>query len=71
MYKYAEIDPMALLLPGRAYLIWVELHHPHEPIIKNVSAVVKSLSAAEKQFALARANAMIEYGKAVVESIKS
>lgn len=68
-FKYAEFDPMALILSDRAFLIWVELHHPNEPALSKVAKVIKSLTAAEKKYALARAKAMIAYGKAVEESL--
>lgn len=68
-FKYAAIDPMAMILSDRAYLIWVEMHHPHEPALSKVGEVVKSLTVEEKKFALARAKAFIAYGKAVEESL--
>ena len=69
-FKYAAIDPMALILSTKAYLIWVEIHHPHEPALPKVAQVIKTLSHEEKKFALARAKAMIAYGKAVEESLE-
>ncbi|MBS0423506.1 MAG: hypothetical protein JSR71_03555 [Proteobacteria bacterium] len=68
-YKYAAIDPMSLFLSDRAYLIWVELHHPHEPALSKVAEVVKTLSVEEKKFALARAKTLAAYSKAVEESL--
>ncbi len=70
-FKYAAIDPMALILSDRAYLIWVEIHHPNEPALTKVAEVVKSLTTEEKKFALARAKSLIAYGKAVEESLQS
>ncbi|HEY9596645.1 MAG TPA: hypothetical protein V6D33_03135 [Cyanophyceae cyanobacterium] len=69
-FKYAEVDPMALVLSDRAYLIWVEIHHPNEPALSKVAEVVKSLTMDEKKFALAKAKALIAYGKAVQESLQ-
>ncbi len=69
-FNYAAIDPMALILSDRAYLIWVEIHHPNEPALSKVAEVIKSLTAEEKKFAHARATAMIAYGRAVEESLQ-
>ncbi|QDQ28863.1 hypothetical protein FNU76_22315 [Chitinimonas arctica] len=68
--KYSAIDPMALILSGRAYLIWVELHNPNEPALARLAEVVKSLNHEEKTFALARAKAMVAYGRAVEQSLE-
>lgn len=68
-YKYAAIDPMSLFLSDRAYLIWVELHHPHEPALSKVAEVVKTLSPEEKKFALSQAKKLAAYSKAVTESL--
>lgn len=70
-FKYAAIDPMALILSDRAYLIWVEIHHPNEPPLSKVAEVVKSLTAEERKFALARAAALSAYGKAVEECLQA
>jgi hypothetical protein len=69
-FKYAAIDPMALVLSTRAYLIWVEIHHPNEPALSKVSEVARALNPEEKKFALARAKDLVAYGKAVVESLE-
>ena len=69
-FKYAAIDPMALILSDRAYLIWVQIHHPDDPALPKVAEVVKSLTVEEKKFALARAKALTAYGKAVEESLQ-
>ena len=69
-FEYLAIDPMALFLPTKAYLIWVEIHHPHEPAISKVGEVVKTLNFEEKKFALARARALIAYGRAVEEGLE-
>ncbi len=69
-FNYAAIDPMALILSDRAYLIWVEIHHPNEPALSKVPEIVQPLTVEEKKFARARATAMIAYGKAVEESLQ-
>ncbi|NGY05203.1 hypothetical protein [Solimonas terrae] len=70
-YKFAEIDPMALILSERAYLIWTELHHPHEPALKNIAAVAKILNPEERKFAQAKASAMVAYGRAMEEGLRA
>ena len=69
-HAYAAIDPMALILSERAYLIWVELHHPHEPALGKVGELVKNLSPEEKRLAHAKAKDFIAYGKAIEESLR-
>ena len=68
--KYAAIDPMALVLSTKAYLIWVEIHHPNVPRLSNVAEVINTMNIKEKKFALARAKTLIAYGKAVEESLE-
>lgn len=70
VHNYAAIDPMALVLSERAYLIWVELHHPHEPAIGKIDELVKKLSPEEKRLAHAKAQDFIAYGKAIEESLR-
>ncbi len=69
-FDYRVIDPMALILSNEAYLIWVELNHPHEPALSKVGEAVKSLSEKDKKFALAKAKALTAYGNAVVEALQ-
>lgn len=69
-FDYRAIDPMALILTNEAYLKWVELHHPHEPVLSRVGEVVKSLSEKDKKFALARAKALAAYGNAAAEALQ-
>ena len=69
-YHYTAIDPMALILSERAYLIWVEIHHPNEPALSRVAEVVKSLSAEERRFAQSRAAALAAYGQAVQQALR-
>ncbi|MHB8628176.1 MAG: hypothetical protein ACYDBJ_23505 [Aggregatilineales bacterium] len=64
--QFVAIDPMALLLSEKAYLIWVELHHPH---VEDVAKAVATLTNEEKQATLARANMLIAYGEAVKAAI--
>jgi hypothetical protein len=68
-FQYAAIDPMALLLSDRAYLIWVEIHHPNEPPLSKMAEIVKSLTAEERKFAQARAMAMGAYAKTMEECL--
>jgi probable HAF family extracellular repeat protein len=61
----ALIDPMALILGQRLYLIWVELHHPHEPKLSDLNVAIRLMSAAERQAALERARRLGDFGKQV------
>ncbi|MBA2305558.1 MAG: hypothetical protein H0W08_23395 [Acidobacteria bacterium] len=62
------IDPMAVILSGRAYLIWLELHHPHEPNVAEVRAVLRKMSSEERRSTLERAKAFTAYGRVFEEA---
>jgi len=68
-HLYAGIDPMALILSGKAYLIWVEIHHPHVPKVSELQEAVRAMTAEEQKAALSRAKTMAAYGKVVEEAI--
>jgi hypothetical protein len=67
---FAAIDPMALVLSGKAYLIWVEKNHPHVPKVAEIREVVSSLSAEERRATLARAKALGDFAKNVQAAAK-
>jgi len=67
LLEYAAIDPMALILTGRAYIIWTEWKHPHEPLDTGIIArAMEGLTLDERAVVVARAKEMIAFGKAVV-----
>ena len=66
--SYAAIDPMALILSGRAYLAWVELHHPHVPKIAEIQEALRSMTPEEQKSTLSRAKTLAAFGKAVEEA---
>lgn len=68
-HLYAAIDPMALILSGKAYLIWVEIHHPHVPKVSELQEAVRAMTPEEQKAALSRAKTMAAYGKVVEEAI--
>jgi len=68
MDEYVAIDPMAMILQGKAYLIWVEIHHPHEPSVAEIEQVFKRMTQDERKLAVARAKTFVAYGKAVEEA---
>jgi hypothetical protein len=63
------IDPMYLILSGKAYQIWVEAHHPHVPKVADLEKVLRTMSREEQDAALTRAQTLTGYGKAVEEAI--
>ncbi len=63
------IDPMAQLLPERVYLIWLEMRHPHTPLVDTIAAVAKEMTPVERHVVFARARAMAELAKAVQECV--
>ncbi len=66
--QYLAIDPMALILSEKAYLIWVEIHHPNTPLtLKDVAKAYSGMSAQEKKVAGARMDALSAAISAVKE----
>ncbi len=66
--EYAAIDPMAMILHGKAYLIWLEIHHPHVPSVAEIEQVLKRMTEGERTLAVVRAKTLVAYGKAVEEA---
>jgi hypothetical protein len=64
------IDPMALLLSGKAYAIWSELHHPHEPRVADVVPAISAMSPQAREATLRRATVMARYGQTVRAAIE-
>jgi hypothetical protein len=64
-----SIDPMALVLTEKAYLAWVEGHHPHELKVSEIQAAPRTMTPEEQNAALSRARTLGEYGKAVEKAI--
>jgi hypothetical protein len=62
------IDPLALLLPSRIYVIIAEKQHPHEPALAVLEEAMRDMSAAEKTFVTARARALAEYSRLVEQA---
>jgi hypothetical protein len=64
----AAIDPMALILHGKAYLIWVEKNHPHVPKVAEIREALGTLSEEERRAAHAQATTLAEFSKNVQEA---
>ncbi len=62
------IDPMAMILHGDAYLKWVEAHHPHEPSLNEIRAVLQAMTKQERDAARDRANTLARYSRLVEEA---
>jgi hypothetical protein len=65
------IDPMALIPSGRAYLTWVEMHHPRVPKVRDLKDIVCMMTAEERRAALARAKSLSEFGSVAQEAIEA
>jgi hypothetical protein len=63
------VDPMYLILSGKAYLIWVEMKHPHVPKVAEIEKILRTMSREEQNAALARAKAITEYSGLVEAAI--
>jgi hypothetical protein len=57
------IDPMAMILSGKAYLMWLEFKHPHVPKVADIQAVLRTMTPRERNAALTRARTVPGYGK--------
>ena len=68
---YAAIDPMALILSSKAYLIWVEIHHPHVPKVAEIQEVLRSMTPEEQKAALHQAQTLANYAKTVEEAMRT
>ncbi len=67
---FAAIDPVALLLSERAYLIYVEMKHPHEPITETLAKVAKELTPAERKAVLSSVREFTEIANAVSSAVQ-
>lgn len=65
------IDPMALILSGRAYLIWAEMHHPHVEKALDLKNILPMMTAEERGAALARAKSLGEFGSVAKKAIEA
>jgi hypothetical protein len=63
------VDPMSLILSAKAYRIWVEQHHPHEPVIAEIRAALQTMTPEEQRTALSTARTLAQYGHAVEEAM--
>ena len=63
------IDPWALILPTRIYLIFVEKLHPHEPVLPRLTAAIKQMTPEEKEFVQARISRLTSYAGAVEKAM--
>ena len=61
------IDPVALILPTRWYLIYVEIHHPREPAVDAMAKVFAQMSPVERNTAVQRAKTLELYCQATRE----
>jgi hypothetical protein len=65
----AAIDPMALVLSGRAYLIWVELKHPHVAKVAEIREFLGTLSREDREQTAQSAAALAAFSRTVQEAL--
>jgi hypothetical protein len=70
-WKYVAIDPMALILTGKALDIWFEIQHPHVPKVAEIQQVLRSMTPEEQKAALNRARTLENYAKAEEKMLRS
>lgn len=61
------IDPLALILPNRLFLIYMEIRHPRTPISETLSEVFREMTPPEKETIIRRAMALSEMAKTAKE----
>jgi hypothetical protein len=69
--KYVAVDPMALILEGKALDIWYEFKHPHEPKVAEIQQVLRSMTPEEQKATLNRAKDLANYAKAEEKVLRS
>lgn len=63
------IDPLSLILSTEAYLIWLEIHDPHEPKVADLQRALQVMAPREREAALVRARSLMQYGRLAEEAI--
>jgi hypothetical protein len=66
---YAAIDPMALILSGKAYDIWVNKHHPDAPKVSQIQEALRGITTEEQNDILNRARNLADHVKAIEVAI--
>ncbi|HEU4903389.1 MAG TPA: hypothetical protein VFT06_11375 [Flavisolibacter sp.] len=69
MKNYVAIDPMKLLLDGKAYDIWVTIHHPHEPKIAEIEQLFERLTAEQKKEVVSKAKMLARFGEMLTDYV--
>ncbi len=64
------IDPMSQLLPEKWYLIWLEIHNPHNPLIHGVNEVMAQMPKEERVALVKRAERIEAYCQIAKEAAK-
>jgi hypothetical protein len=62
------IDPIALILSTKWYLIYLEIHHPREPATDALAKVFGQMSPVERNAAVQRAKTLESYCQATHEA---
>ena len=65
----AEIDPLAVLLPTRVFLVLTEIKHPRVDR-KAIQKAIQGMSAAERRAAAKRASELAALAGAVKEELE-
>lgn len=64
--EFREVDPMALILNSRAYLIWWEVHNP-QPNLDEIRQLIETMTPENRETALAKARAVKGQGRELYE----
>ena len=69
--QYRAIDPVALILHGKALEIYYLIHHPHVASVQELQQALASATPEERQAMLGQAKALIACGTAVEKAIET
>jgi hypothetical protein len=64
------IDPIALILPGKWYLIWLEIHHPRQPVTESLGKLFARMKPDDRSEVLQNARRLSSYCEVVEEAAR-
>lgn len=67
----ALVDPLSMLVPTRVYLILVELHHPHAPLVESLAKAFERATAQERAETLRNLEALSVSVEAVKKTVNA
>jgi hypothetical protein len=69
MKNYVAIDIMKLVLNDKAYDIWNQIHHPHEPKIAEIEQLFDRMNEAQRAEAISKVKTLAKFGEMLTEYV--